>query len=424
MATVALAASAVIMFSMLLAAAAIPRELIRRNALASGERLMSLTESTFWDIFPGFYPSREDKYSDSILLGIAWQYDEHDVLGSVLSSRYYTNEKDITASLVSAVREDIPANMEYLRYWHGSLALVRPLLVFMPVQAIYAIDAVVMAVLSVWLAIRLAMRRAWGPLAGFLLALLSVSAWFVPLSLEYTWVFLIMLVEMHIILWKRFDDGWLPAFFAVSGAVTAFMDFLTAETITLTMPLLLVLWLRRDSVRRTDAKAVLQAIVPWLAGYAGMWALKWLLACTVCGYSFALIGERMQLRSFGMKAGGTADQVSQAFYWNISQLLPFPLGAVWSSVALCAAAACAVLVWTRRGAGADRMLIECYALVLLIPFARFAVMNNHAFIHFFFAYRALAGSVMAGVLIADETMSVKPLPSAGGGSRLGGSDGR
>ena len=60
-------------------------------------------------------------------------------------------------------------------------------------------------------------------------ALAAVSAWFVPFSLEYTWMFLLMLVQMHLVVSRRFPADWHGRclFFLASGVAANYLDFLT-----------------------------------------------------------------------------------------------------------------------------------------------------------------------------------------------------
>lgn len=110
-------------------------------------------------------------------------------------------------------------------------------------------------------------------------------------------MFLILLVQLHIVLSKSFprDPGRRAVFFLVSGMVTNFLDFLTCESLTLLMLMLLD---RDDARPRMTRKDLPRIALDWAVGYGGMYLLKWGLAGIVMGenplpYITSHIGERM-----------------------------------------------------------------------------------------------------------------------------------
>ena len=58
-------------------------------------------------------------------------------------------------SLAEAVKTDPPANMEYLRYWHGSLMIIRPLLAILNIEQIYIFNSIVLLALLALLVVLL-----------------------------------------------------------------------------------------------------------------------------------------------------------------------------------------------------------------------------------------------------------------------------
>ncbi|MBQ9458986.1 MAG: hypothetical protein IJU66_03545, partial [Oscillospiraceae bacterium] len=100
--------AAALMLALLVAAACVPRRTIEQNMRASAEYLAA--DMVFPTAVEGVEGSRIDRYADSILLGIAWQYDSADPLRSVMRSAYYytpyQNEND---NLLDAVTQDLDA---------------------------------------------------------------------------------------------------------------------------------------------------------------------------------------------------------------------------------------------------------------------------------------------------------------------------
>lgn len=106
------------------AAALIPRDAIRNNMTESAEFLKD--GELFGEKIKGVDGSKIDRYADSILLGIAYQYDSGHPLESVMKSAYYYTEyQNENVNLYDAVTGGYEANQQYMRYWHGSIAVVR-----------------------------------------------------------------------------------------------------------------------------------------------------------------------------------------------------------------------------------------------------------------------------------------------------------
>ena len=400
--------AAALLVGSLTLSALIPKTSIRGNMLESAEFLTA--NKQFGSVIPGIAASKIDRYADAILLGIAWQYDAGDPLKSVMRSAYYHDPKTgENKNLLSAVEEDLPANQQYLRYWHGSIALVRPLLLLLPVTGIYALNAVMLAALTLWLVLSLLRKKAFYAAGGILAGLAAVSIWFVPLSLEYTWTCLLSLALSlaALQLASRKKYGVCTFFFLITGMMTSFLDFLTTETLTLTLPLLLLL---RELHREKPGTAPRllpfagTSVLSWGAGYGGMWALKWLLASAVLGenvlpYVSGHIGERLYGDVFGV------DQfrlLTGAVTRNIGCLFPLGYGPIGAIAGIFLTLAAAYYAYVYRRKGYDRVLLFAYAAAGLLPYLRYLVLHNHSFIHYFFTFRAQAAAILAAALMLEE----------------------
>lgn len=397
-------AAAALMLALLVGAACIPRGAIEKNMRASAEYLAA--DIVFPLAVEGVEGSRIDRYADAILLGIAWQYDAADPLRSVMRSAYYftpyQNEND---NLLDAVTEGMDANQQYIRYWHGSLALVRPLLAVMPLRGIYLLNGALLALLAAALLVLLWRRVSRACALGVLAGMLAAAFWFVPLSLEYTWVCLLALTAALLTLrldaagrWERFG-----ALMLLVGMTTSYLDFLTAETLTLLVPLLLALRLRREK-DPSPARTAWTSALAWGCGYAGMWALKWLLAGAalrenVLPYVTGHIGERASGEIAGV---GPIRYVAGAVWRNVFCLFPMGWGVVGALAGLALLAAAAYYGYVCRRPGWDRTLLLVYAAVGLVPYLRYLALRNHSFLHCFFTYRAQMATVLAVALILEE----------------------
>ena len=389
---------------MLTAAALVPADAVKDNMRSSAELLCR--EKVFFGLAGDISAGRIDRYADSILLNIVYHYDSADPLVSVMRSSYYfTETQNENNNLLDAVNGGLPANKEYLRYWHGSGVIVKAAHLFTDLHGMYIINAVITALLYALLIFVLIKHRLYAGAVGTLCALAAAGIWYVPFSLEYTWVFMIMpvisVIAVRLVITGRTEK--LGALFLISGIVTNYFDFLTAETVTLTVPLLLAVYTSRQTKPLPVKEEILSAVknaALWGAGYAGMWLTKWGLAAVILGEDVTpFISEHIAERSLG--SGMPADLIG-GWWRNISCLFPLGFGGpgIIAAVLLVLAAAYVSFVYRRDGVRPSGLLI--YAVIGLIPLLRYAVLLNHSYIHFFFTYRALAGTMLAVCLIISE----------------------
>lgn len=365
----------------------------------------------FGTVVEGVNSSKIDRYADSILLGIAWQYDAEHPMESVMRSAYYHRDyHNENQNLLDAVEQELPANLQYLRYWHGSIAVVRPLLLWMPLEGIYRLNGILL-ILFTGLPVILLIRRGGAiPALGLLLGMVLVSVWFVPLSLEYAWMFLLMPLFSLIALELGLHGGekWYGTAFLCFGMLANFFDFLTTETLTLTVPLLLLLWAEKKEGQR-DGRAALGTMVrlslAWVCGFAGAWSLKWALASLAMGesalpYVTGHIVERIggtggvPVRAFGLFIG--------AVFRNIYCLFPLEYGIPGILAGMMLPVGFAYVAYVYRGQDYDGKRLLAYVLIGCIPYVRFLVLHNHSYLHCFFTYRAQLGTVLAMALILEE----------------------
>lgn len=387
---------------LLVLSAMIPKSAIRENVLESARFLCD--GPLFGTAVEGVEGSRIDRYADSILLGIAWQYDGERPLGSVMeSSYYYTDDQNENQNLLDAVSKELPANQQYLRYWHGSIVFLRPLLCVFSLPQIYALNAVILAALTIWLLAELYRKKAFVPALGVGLGLVMTASWFVPLSLEYTWCYFVMLAGSILAVKLAFSEKWqhMGTFFLFSGMVTNYLDFLTTETLTLLVPLLLVLWLRKEKTALRPF--VVKGVLAWGCGYVGMWITKWLLAAMVMGENvLPFVINHVQERLGGNLGLSLGRYMMGAVLRNIRCLFPLEYGAlgVLITLGLVVFGSYAGYVHQKKSVYWDRVLL--FALLGLVPYVRYLVLHNHAWLHCFFTYRAQLATVLAVVMILEE----------------------
>lgn len=404
-----------VLLFLLTAATAVPQTLIQKNMEESADILCE--NPRIYYMVPGVDGSQNHLYADAITLNIAYHLKDGSPLESVIWARYYTSASDVNESLRESVQGRLPANTEYMRYWHGSAAFVRFLHIFFNIRQIYFFHALLMLGLLSWLVSWLVRSNMATEAVCLVFSLSMVSSWFVPFCLEYTWTFLCMLSAAVIGLYLAAGgrEQYLGLMFLGTGMATAFLDFLSTETITLLIPLLLVLRALRgrkgssEYVGAVNAwKLSLQSGTLWSVGFVSMWASKWLLASAVLDVDVMSFVSR----HIDERIGGGNSELSMWEYMagavtrNLKCLLPVDYGILGAGVLL----ACIVIFvfipvclnLLRIRNQIDLKMVILYLLVSLIPIIRFMVLHNHSWYHRSFTYRALAGSILAVVFALLE----------------------
>ncbi|MCR5282409.1 MAG: hypothetical protein K6E18_03495 [Lachnospiraceae bacterium] len=421
---------------LLYGAAMIPQESVRQNFVRSADTLCE--NDVFFHVQEGVFPSFIDRYADSILLNIAWNLRPDP--GSLMWTAYYTDEyQNENENLYASVNEDLSANQEYVRYWHGSAAVVRILHRALDIRSIYLLHGIILVVLTILLLILLIRRKMLIEASALSVGLIGVSIWFVPLSLEYYWTFLCMLLAsvLILILEEKGKAGWIPVLLLVTGMVTAYLDFLSTETITLTVPLLLLYRQRlgresrqqnkRDigqktgthnksdsSLKEMQSAGITSYLVYcliWALGYVGMWTTKWMLAAcitkeNVIPYIKGHVAERIGTQTPVLKL---PIHLLTTLKRNLQGLFPFGYGAAGIVCGIGILLVLAYVAYVFHGKQKPGGSMILYGLLIAIPYVRYLVLHDHAYLHAFFTYRAQLVVIMVIWILFCETTDLSEI---------------
>ncbi|MCR5728675.1 MAG: hypothetical protein K6G24_14580 [Lachnospiraceae bacterium] len=410
--------SLAVMLGFLVLSAKVTKESVQENFEESAELVCE--NDVFFYVEEDVNPSCIDRYADSILLNIAYNFEPDNALESVMWSSFYSDpKKDENITFSETVNEGKEKNKQYLRYWHGSAGVIRILHTFLNLGQIYVVHGVILIILLGVLIFFLVRAKCIFEAVALGLAMVAVSIWYVPFSLEYTWVFICMLSFSiaTVVLVRKNKEKYLGILFMLSGMVTIFLDFLTTETLTFTIPMLLILVLRKHGYKNDSAKesgkvegfwngikGILKYLVPWGIGYIGMWVSKWIVASAVLGENaMPYVTEHIEER-----IGGSIGSVSFFEYlWlavsrNIKELFPLDYGVGGAIIIGIIVLAIAYFCFVYKRKKVEWGYIVLLLIIGVVPIVRFMILRNHSTLHYFFVHRALAGTVFAIMLSAGH----------------------
>lgn len=400
------AAAIIILWSALILTSLIPNEKLRDNMLGSAMLMNGA------DPFPqkNGRNTITDNYADIILLNVIWNTDSSSPFVSSLDTKYYDGNDGVTDygenyGLYAAVKDGTPPNTDYSRYWHGSAVFIRPLMLFTDINGVRLTGALAALFLMVLSCIILARRKLYLEAAALPLAFICVQAWNIRLSMEYQPAVLVTLAVLPFFLsLEKKGDTALIILSVVCGTMIAFFDFLTAETLTLLIPLITVMSVRYSEGRFANAKTELitsaKCSLGWILAYIGTFLVKWTAASAVTGENkFAAALTSAEERFAGsVQTFSPFIQIFAAPFTNISTMLGgneradvFP---AITGIILIAAAVVTALYLSRRIRNAREYMLVAFILAA-VPYIRYAVLNNHSYLHDFFTYRAQAAVVLA-----------------------------
>ncbi len=408
--------------------AMIPQNAIAKQTTVSAEYL---ADQELFPFLGNHFFTRQDNYSDAILLDMMYLVDQSDLAKSVWQAGFYQGEyQEINEALVQVVSEDVTPNQEYMRYWHGSTTVLRPLLTFLNIRQIRILLGAIVLILIIASSMLLWKMQEKIAAVALILSSLAVHVWMVLTSIEYVTTFLVMAIAVFVLLFaewrsrKRAGINNSPSsaidkevsaaqkmypgkecFFLTVGIITCFVDFLTTETITFTIPVVLLFLLiyRKGQIRdiKDGILYFMRNGIAWLAGYAGMFLVKWGLVAGIFGRDKLVetlqhAGERMTgivyLGNSNLDPVASGGQKVSAALWRNMGCL-FPLGSDMNAGKgflsfFGALFVCFLIAYFFKVSEIDWKQLVPLMMLGLLPYVRFLALSNHSYIHYYMTYRA------------------------------------
>ncbi len=358
-------------------------------------------------------------YADSVLLNIILNIDSNKPMKSILEAKYYEYRKaDVNDDFISAIENGFEPNQQYLRYWHGTICLIRPLLTIFSISQIYTINKVIFTILFILLSIILFKKN------KILSIIFLVSCFFTTMHIttkciEYFSTVLIMFaVSIIALLIEKKGNKQLYILFFISGILTCFFDFLTTETLTILVPVMLVILIRYKENRIKDFKTeiifLIASLCLWGVAYVSTWLAKWLLASAILKINaFDYVKDNLMLRiNWNGKYDIDSGLIRKAILLNLRTLYPINTLKIKSVY---------ILIFSILGLAVTLQSINLinkknnwinYLLCIIgiIPYIRFSFLLNHSYNHYFFTFRAQLPTIIALlsiILINIKTLKMK-----------------
>ena len=404
-----------ILFLLLVITALIPREKIENNIRESTEAFYNDKDRKILEkaevLGKEQYEYRHI-YADAMLLNIIYNIDTSNPIRAVIEAKYYSEDgaKQITYDFNKIVEEQHEANVQYIRYWHGSMSIIRPLLTFLNLNQIYILNAIILLIGTIILLSLFIKYKLKELIIAYILGLIMCTVLVVPFCLEYYWTFLIMTVVsiLSIILYKKEKN--LNILFMITGIITCYFDFLSTEIITILVPVLIILTIsyKENKINnfKSCSKFLVISILFWSIGYVGMWISKWLLASIILkinALDYVINDMLYRINGTGNPEITILSRATnlplRAIDKNIRTIFPiqFLINQKVLSIIIC----CIVIteiIFIRKKEIKKLWFSGLLLIIAIMPYIRYLVLSSHSFTHYFFTFRAQIVTIMAIVL--------------------------
>lgn len=342
-----------------------------------------------------------DDWTEVIILSLSTYMDVKDDPSTVMKNAYPLEDDFTLYDARETVENHEPADVFYVRYWHGFRIYVRALLSVMDYGTMRTLIMwtffLLMAAAAAMLALRT--RSVWPPML-FTAGILFVNPVVASALFQYSSCFVIAFIGMLFVpRWqKKPESAWMG--FMILGMATMFFDFYTAPLLTLGLPLLA--WLICDNYSANPAPAKkqalrsLKALAVWFGSYVSMWLVK--LSLTTLFTDQNAFGTAWQATEerLGIIKDPTVmfryDKVL-AIVSSFKHLFDWPMLVIFAVVLLIAAVVM-LLLRTKKASYARAFVLLGVAL---LPIVWTLVATQPMVMHAHFQYRILAVTMLGGM---------------------------
>lgn len=351
----------------------IPQGLIKENAHDGRERFISGDAPNFRLLDGKDYSTYIDARTDDLMMDLTYNLGEKD--SNILNPLVYKNHQ--------------LDSFTYGRYWHGYSVLIRPLLLFTNQDGITTILGGI-TVLGLLLLLCCLLYHKHYAMALAVAAASYIAYFDVTVQcLEYIPCMMLSVYgSLYVIfrsVYKKFTGAHRYLFYFVMGLMVVYFDFLTFETLSLTLPLLIDICMNAE----IKLKNTIISCCNWVAGYVLMFIAKFVLYL-LAGGNFMALCNRIIMRTAG--GSGSTYTIKESLSSNLSFLRFENATTVFIGLLITALLTTFIM-------GKEYSRNYHWMLIVFIPLVRYCALCGHSVNHGMFTYHALMGSMVAIIMI-------------------------
>ncbi len=355
------------------------------------------------EVIFGYPGSRLDVFTDGAMLNAALYTGDENPFYRAISCRQYTYKGRSPAQALMDYFVPIEPDTEvpHVRYWHGFLVLLKPLLLFFNYSDIRMINQMGQLIVVSAVLCALARRKLHRYIPAVLMTYFFLTPIVLPMALQYSSVFYAGFGSLAVLLMfydRLKDKEGMLYLFLFTGILTSYLDLLTYPVFSLGIPIVGLLILRSREREDKDFLSMFKEFTAcgftWFLGYAGMWAAKTIIAIPFYGF-----GEvRGTLDNVAKRSVSGAASEGCTFGQAVRDNLFMYKNSIFAvSLVLYTLCVIAYNIYclARNKARISLKTVLMFICVALIPFVWYFVTVEHACVHAFMTYKNLAVTVFA-----------------------------
>lgn len=347
--------------------------------------------------------TRLDNYTDSIMINTASYEGDESFINQVLLN--FHNEMSGETPFESFINTSstLPQiSVNYARYWHGYLPVIKPLLCIFDYSYLRIINYILQLTLVILISVKMLLCK----LNQYIIPFWGMYATLSPIalgkSLQYSTMFYVISFVILIILCSksRVNEAKTIYFMIIVGCITSYFDFLTYPIVSMCVSLVFLELISENSKKTyyESFKMIIISSVSWSIGYVGMWAGKWILASWFTDYN--VIKDAILSGIYRM----SSDVYDSGFYEKITpftslqkniMVLVSPLYFFLGLLLIILIVIQSKFSINNSNKNTLKNRLFSFGLIGFIPILWLLIMCNHSYVHSWMTYRNLSSSVLA-----------------------------
>lgn len=411
----------------------IPSSLLEKHVVQSSETLLEDGETKKYDL--KYKEEGIFTFTDALMINTAYSIDSNHPIKSFITARKNyipgqtkqvygdsqynlgANEKYInkdngdlyqTKELYGLMHgENIEDSYEYARYWHGYLAILRPLLVIGNYSTIRVILFILTLICVTTLIVLLGKKTNKINACIYGIGLLAIQIFVVSQSINEILIFLIAFISNIILLLRKEKIKNIGIFFFIIGSISSFIDLLTAPLVTLGLTAITYFLLLQEERKGITIKQYIMEIfkisIAWCLGYGLTWISKWVI--TEVLFDRPIISQAIEQAKF------RTNQTSRTLIQLINKIIKFlsrETIATIFAIGIIYLIAIAIKNFKEKIDFKDNIK-KCvpYMIIFCFPIVWYIALKQHSYVHAFFTYRILVISIICLLIIFSKILEKK-----------------
>lgn len=379
----------------------IPTDRIRGNVKVVSDQVSD--EGGYYQWAKGYKNAQLDTYTDASLILNAMYPGSGNVVRDAMNVPrilYGDDNNEESVVLLANEAEGEVSEVNYGRYWHGSLIFLKPLLYLFDLADVRMFSMIVQFGLLFLVISGFVKRRKAEALTGFFVSVVLINPITMAMGFCFSVEYILMLLVLAFILFyhEKLMGGYGYYFlFLWSGILFVYFNELSFPMIGLGIPLTVYLILSDETPIQLIKKEFLYSIL-WGIGYVAVWIGKWILAWIFTGYNYFKEALQQAERytsnhaTWEIENPTLGDRLVKNI--NVYRKWPFALTGLLVLTVL--------VIWTvkkRKQITRENIIAMLpYFLIVLLPFAIYTALGNgYSYVHYWFTHRLLSISAFAGV---------------------------